>query len=430
MRIARSVGRAAATARVAARTVVPIDSNPVPAEWRHVTKVDPERQKRLPFAYPLYLRHTDAISVGGSRDVTRHNTEATFELLEYAPTPAFHEPSAASHVTDETRDRAAFIAVPEVLNGNVDALVGELGAGIEYIRDELASGMIDDELPWAPQMVKDRLAEFAASWILATANFEAYVIQNPDSAAAREAGVTETEVLDADEAARRAMAAERRLGSEIVYVEYSGTYGGKPGRRLLEAIDDATNWSRVWYGGGIDSRETATGMLRAGADAVVVGDAFHDVAEEEADLADRALSALDPGAERSVVRRWLTDAVDRTRDRDRTLAARYLSTIPSVADPGGRAVEYLTTGVRTRLAIERLAGDAGDVRTADELRSLLRRRGVPCEEDMADLGDRGRAYARAGVLAVLGARLGIDADGLPVDHLGVTARLPTPGSKD
>jgi len=292
--IARSLGRLAAGARIAARTAAPVDTNPVPGDWEHVTKVDPEDEKRLPIAYPLYLDHTDGISVGGSRDVTPQNTEDTFELLEYVPTPAFHEPSAPEHVTDAARDRAAFLAIPEVLNGDTESLIGKLGSGIDHVRTDIAPSMIDRKVGWLPTRAKDLLAEFAGSWLLSDAVFEAYVIQNVDSAAAREANVTEADLLDPEAARRRAMAAERRLGSEVLYLEYSGTYGDAEAEAILSAIDDGTNWSRVWYGGGIDSRESAERMLAAGADTVVVGDAFHEVAEEEAALAERARDEIGP----------------------------------------------------------------------------------------------------------------------------------------
>lgn len=418
--IVRSLGRALAGARIAARTALPVDSNPVPGDWAHVTKVDPELEKRLPLAYPLYLQHTDAVSVGGSRDVTSRNTEATFELLEYVPTPAFHEPSAPRHVTDATHEHAAFMAIPEVLNGDVESLVGQMGAGIEYIRGELVPEMLRERAPWLPPVVRDPVAEFATSWMLAEANFEAYIIQNPDSAAAREAGVDEDDVLAPDEAARRAMAAERRIGSEVLYVEYSGTYGGQEGQKVVEAIDDATTWSRLWYGGGIDSREAATDMLDAGADAVIVGDAFHEIAEEEADLAARALEELSPDADLVTVEEWIVDR----RDLADTEAARYLSTIPSVDRPEATALDYLATGVWLRLRIEALATEAEDVETPADLRSLLDEP-LPGRGQFAELGDRGDAYARALTASLLGARLGIEVDELQVDHLGVGAGLLT-----
>jgi phosphoglycerol geranylgeranyltransferase len=416
--IVRSVGRLAAAARIAARTALPVDSNPVPGEWEHVTKVDPEDGKRLPLAFPLYLRHTDAVSVGGSRDVTSGNTEATFELLGHTGTPAFHEPSAPGHVTSETREAAAFVAIPEVLNGSVDAMVGTLGDGIEYVRDELAPERIDSKAPWLPDGVKGRLAEFAASWMLASANFEAYIIQNPDSAAAREAGVTESEVLGPEAAAHRAMAAERRLGSEIVYVEYSGTYGGNEGRDVVDAIDGATNWSRLWYGGGIDSREAAEGMLDAGADAVIVGDAFHEVAEEEAELAADAADELAAGVDRLAVEEWIAEQVD----PDETRAARYLATIPAVEDPATSALDYLATGVWIQMRLEALAESADGVASGEAIRTRLREEGVPGERELAELGERGRAYAQAAAVAVLEDRLDLEEETLPVTHVATEPR--------
>ncbi len=410
---ARSAGRLAAATRIAAHTMLPVDTNPVPREWTHVTKVDPEEQKRLPLAYPLYLRHTDAVSVGGSRDVTPRNTELTFDLLEHAPVPAFHEPSAPRHVSDATRERAAFVAIPEVLNGDIEALVGQLGAGIEHVRDELAPKMIDRHIPWAPRRLRAVLREFAASWLLAAANFEAYIIQNPDSAAAREAGVTDEDVLDPEEAGRRAAAAERRLGSEVLYVEYSGTYGGDLGAETVAAVAETTHWSRLWYGGGIDSREAALDMLEAGADAVVVGDAFHDVAEREAELCERALDELPRDADRAAVAEWVETAVG-----PEDPAERFLSTIPAVTDPGRRARDYLATTVHARLGIEAMATDLPADPTPADLRNALRQ-SVPGESAFGALGEDGRAYAYESALAVLARRVGVEAGSLSVDHLGV-----------
>jgi len=360
--LARRAGRAASLARIAGRTLLPIDTNPVPADWSHVTKVDPEDEKRLPLLFPLYLAHTSAVSVGGSRDVTAANTEATFELLSWAGPPAFHEPSDPTHVTDATREAGAFLAVPEVLNGGTDALIGTLGAGVEYIRDELAPGEIDAALPVPlPAPVRDALADFATGWLLESAVFEAYLIQNLDSAAARESAVTEADLVDPERAAHLATAAERHLDSEVIYLEYSGTFGGDEAAALLSAIDDAVSWSRLWYGGGLDSAAAAEKMLAAGADAVVVGNAFHEVAAEEERLGERAAAAFDSVPDRNTVRDWLTDEVD-VAD---TAAARYLSTCPTVDDPTSLATRYLVGSLRLWLALDGLpAGVDGDAEAA------------------------------------------------------------------
>jgi phosphoglycerol geranylgeranyltransferase len=362
---ARLLGRLARGATVAARSVLPVDTNPVPAEWTHVTKVDPEEAKKLPLLFPLYLRHTSAVSVGGSADVTAANTEKTFDLLAPASVPVFHEPSAPSHVTHRTREQADLLAIPEVLNGDSESLVGELGEATEYVREELVPDLLDDELWWLPGFAADALANLATSWLLAEAAFEAYVIQNPDSAAASEANVSADDLLSAREAKQHAMAAERHLESELVYLEYSGTYGGEEAVEILESVSGALSWSRLWYGGGLDSRERAEVVLDAGADAVVVGDVFHRIAEEEAALCEQAgrelnidanpASDADECPDADDVREWIHENVA-VAD---SAAAAYLATIPSVADPDRLAERYLTATIRTWLVLRELSGDDG-----------------------------------------------------------------------
>lgn len=358
-RIAGAIGRAAAAGCVAGRTLFPFDTNPVPGDWEHVTKVDPEDEKKLPLAYPRYLAHTDGISVGGSADVTETNTVETFRLLSATPTPAFHEPSAASHVTEETLSSAAFLAIPQVLNGDDEAFVGTLGTGTRFIRDELAPAAIEKLLPAAVvDRYGDRLSEFLTTWMLRTAAFEAYVIQNPDSAAAREAGVGRSDLLSPEQARDRAMAAERYLGSEVLYLEYSGTYGGDEAVDILEATAPALSWTRLWYGGGIDSRKKATEILDAGADTVIVGDVFHRIADEETELATAFAddSEIGTSAHADRIDAWLDDDV--VAD---SAAAEYLSTVPSVDDPIAAARENLVAGVAAHCA---LASAVDDVREA------------------------------------------------------------------
>jgi phosphoglycerol geranylgeranyltransferase len=382
---ARLLGRLARGATLAARTVLPVDTNPVPAEWTHVTKVDPEEAKKLPLLFPLYLQHTSAVSVGGSADVTPGNTEETFDLLATASVPVFHEPSAPHHVTQRTREQADLLAVPEVLNGDSESLVGELGEATEYISEELVPDLLEDKLPWLPAFAADPLADLATSWLLAEAVFEAYVIQNPDSAAAREANVSEADLLSPREAKQRAMAAERHLESELVYLEYSGTYGGEEAVEILDAVSDGLSWSRLWYGGGLDSREHAEAMLDAGADSVVVGDVFHRIADEEAGICERA--ARDFDGDRDVttdeVQEWVRENVG-VADSN---AAAYLATIPSVADPERRAERYLAATVRAWLSLQELAADGVDTAGGEPLSASAMLDRVLGADATTDIGD-------------------------------------------
>jgi phosphoglycerol geranylgeranyltransferase len=417
--IARQVERVTSTVSIAGRTLLGLDTNPVSDDWTHITKVDPEGEKQLPLCFPLYLSHTSAISVGGSRDVTDRTTEETFELLEYAPVPAFHEPSAAQHVTDKTRDHAAFLAIPEVLNGDSKALVGTLGQGIEYVREDLGPSMIEDKLGFTLDGgIGSRLTDFAAGYMLEDAVFEAYIIMNPDSAAAREASVTEEDLLTPQEAKERALAAEYHLESEVIYLEYSGTFGGEEAVDILDAVSDGVSWSRIWYGGGLDSRENAQAVLDAGADAVIVGNIFHEIASEEAELFEDAREQFEETPDREELRAWITETVT----VDETSAARYLSTITDVPEPEDRAVSYMAAGVELALALDELAGELDDSTTA-EIEQTVRNETFPVESDFADVLDADDATAAVESLAetvLANQDEGAETEVFPAQHIGVS----------
>lgn len=361
-RLARALGRAAQAASLGSRTLTRLDTNPVPSSWRHITKIDPEDEKKLPLLYPLYLSHTSAVSVGGSRDVNSTNTEETFDLLEYTNVPVFHEPSAARHVTEHTREQSRFLAIPEVLNGDSEALIGTLGEGTEYLREELVPEMLARKAGWLPVGLRGRLVDWLTSWFLSRAVFEAYIIQNPDSAAAREAAVTAADVLTPSQAGQRALAAERHLGSEVIYVEYSGTYGGEEAVELLEAVRGAVSWSRIWYGGGLSNRTDVEAVLEAGADAVVVGNIFHEIAEEEAAMFPRAAAEIGMGCQPAEITAWLDEEVEYGESK----AARYLQTVPDAIDPRAAAKRYLELSAHLWFALHRWPAEANDQSTTQD----------------------------------------------------------------
>lgn len=356
-----------------------LDTNPVPSDWSHITKVDPEAEKKLPLLFPSYLSHTSAVSVGGSQDVTERNTEETFELLTDSGAAAFHEPSEARHVTEQTREQADFLAVPEVLNGDSEALVGTLGRGLDYVREDLGPKVLEEKVGLPVQGVfGDRASDFMAGWMMKDAVFEAYIIMNPDSAAAREANVTEDDLLTPQQAKERALAAQHHLDSEIIYLEYSGVFGGQEAVDILEEIDDAVSWSQVWYGGGLDSREDVNKIRNAGADAVVVGDVFHRVADIEAELFEEARGQFDDETDSEEIEAWVQETIDVTE----TDAYRYLSTIPAVTRPKERAITYLTRSIELGLAVEAIA-DRLDNPTITDIDRAVREEPLPGAAEFA-----------------------------------------------
>lgn len=413
--IARTFESVTRSVTLAGRTLLPVDTNPVPDEWEHITKIDPEDEKKLPLLFPLYLQHTGALEVGGSRDVTGDNTEETLELVSGRPRPSIQEPSGVRQVTERTRELTDFFAVPQVLNGDSEAIVGTLGAGIEYLQEELGPSYIREKLPIPlGDSIERRIVSFFSAWTLEKAIFEAYIIMNLDSAAAREGNVTEEDLLSPAEAKQRALVAENHFESAIVYLEYSGTFGGEEAAEILDEIDGALSWSRLWYGGGLDSRENAQAMLDAGADAIVVGNVFHEIAEEEVEISERAIEALDAGATRDAVASWLDDEID-VND---TNAASYLSTITDVSNPEGRAREYLLTTIRARLAvqdaIDELDGTAPS--NAEAIRSALDDVSIPGRSDVSDVLDGEDLLVKV-LLGLLAERYDVEYDGLPVDHV-------------
>ncbi len=234
----------------------------------HVTKVDPA--KPLPADLEV-LSGTDLVLVGGSDDVTEENTLEAIDALQATvpDTPVFQEPYSGAHVSSATVERADAVAVPAVFNGDRDHFVGK---HVELFTEigEQPGELLGANLPLVGRLVeskgRDVVAELAANLV-----GEGYVVQHLESAAADRAGV-ET-AYTPEQVAGAALATETFYGFPIFYIEYSGTYGGPDD---VEAAARYLEETRLFYGGGIDSAEAATEILEAGADAIVVGDCFHD----------------------------------------------------------------------------------------------------------------------------------------------------------
>jgi phosphoglycerol geranylgeranyltransferase len=210
--------------------------------------------------------------------------------------------------------------------------------------------------------------------------FEAYIIMNLDSAAAREANVTEDNLLTPQQARERALAARHHLDSEVIYLEYSGTFGGDEAVEILSEIDDAVSWSRIWYGGGLDNRENVAAVRDAGADAVVVGDVFHRIARVEADLFEQARDEFDGDVAPDELRKWVAQTVDVTE----TAANKYLSTIPDLSQADTRATQYLALGLSFGLSVVTLANSLTEP-SPTEIRTAVRGHAFDVHDEFATI---------------------------------------------
>jgi phosphoglycerol geranylgeranyltransferase len=237
-------------------------------EITHVTKVDPA--KPLPSDLDV-LEGTDLVLVGGSDNVTEANSLEAIERVAdaFSEVPVFQEPYSSSHVSRDTVEAADAVSIPAVYNGDRDHFVGkhvDLFTEVGQKPDEL----LGSSVPLVGNLIASKGVEVVAELADKLVG-EGYVVQHLESTAAAVSGVDAT--YTPEEVAGAALATESFYGFPIFYVEYSGTYGGT---NDVEAAARYLDETMLFYGGGIDSAEKSAEVLEAGADAIVVGDCFHD----------------------------------------------------------------------------------------------------------------------------------------------------------
>jgi phosphoglycerol geranylgeranyltransferase len=211
-------------------------------DWDHILKVDPDKELVDGETYAdVVTCGTDAIEVGGTTGVTEEKMADVVEACAEYDVPLYVEPSNPANVV--YRGGVDGYLVPAVLNAGDIAWLS--GVQKEWIR-------IDDDIDWERTFT------------------EGYIVLNPDSAAAK---LTQSDCdLDPADVAAYAEVGERMLGQEIVYAEYSGTFGDP---EVVAAAADALADATLFYGGGIHDYESANTMADH-ADTVVVGDLVHD----------------------------------------------------------------------------------------------------------------------------------------------------------
>ncbi|OVE85199.1 heptaprenylglyceryl phosphate synthase [Natronolimnobius baerhuensis] len=238
----------------------------------HVTKVDPE--KSLPADLSV-LEGTDLVMIGGSDGVTAQNTLEAIEAIQDSALdiPVWQEPYRSDHVSTDTMEAVDGLSVPAVYNGDWDHFVGKHIDLFTTVGRKPAETLASS-VPLVGGLVESKGIEKVAE--LTDSLFgEGYVVQHLESAAADRAGVETT--YTPEEVAGAALATESFYGFPVFYIEYSGTYGGPED---VEAAADYLEETTLFYGGGIDSAAKAEAILEAGADAIVVGDCFHDDPEQ------------------------------------------------------------------------------------------------------------------------------------------------------
>lgn len=147
---------------------------------------------------------------------------------------------------------------------------------MNLLTDETATKLV---APSAPELIAELGSELEGLWeqdgaavdIATKISAVGYVIQNTASKAATVAGVAEA--FSEDQVRGAALATEIFYDFPLFYIENSGQFGNMGD---IHAAASVLNETQLLYGGGIDSAQKATRALTAGADAVVVGDCFHE----------------------------------------------------------------------------------------------------------------------------------------------------------
>ncbi|RKP47199.1 heptaprenylglyceryl phosphate synthase [Cohnella endophytica] len=210
------------------------------SEWRHVFKLDPEREIDDETLDALCLSGTDAILVGGSSGVTFDNTVDLMSRIRRYEVPCAFE------LSDPTCGVPGFDGyfIPSVLNTKRSEWL--IGHHVDALRE------FGHLMPW----------ESIAG--------EAYLVLNPDSTVARLTGAEAN--LAPNEALAYVQVADRLWNVPVLYVEYSGIFGDMD---LLKRIKSNLKQAHLFYGGGIDGPDKAE-QAAAAADTIVVGNVIYD----------------------------------------------------------------------------------------------------------------------------------------------------------
>ncbi|WP_186445820.1 heptaprenylglyceryl phosphate synthase [Paenibacillus cremeus] len=209
-------------------------------EWKHVFKLDPDKELTDEALESICLSGTDAVMVGGSTGVTFDNTVDLLARIRRYEVPCVLEVSNQEAIVPGFD----LFMIPIVLNSKTPEWI--VGQHHRAIKDY---GAIMD---WK-QMIT-----------------EGYIILNGDSTAAKLTQAdAEIELKDVEAYARLA---ERLFHCPIVYLEYSGVFGKMEWVRKVRGL---LTESRLFYGGGVDGPDKAREAAEA-AHTVVVGNVIYE----------------------------------------------------------------------------------------------------------------------------------------------------------
>jgi putative glycerol-1-phosphate prenyltransferase len=208
-------------------------------EWRHVFKLDPDKEISDDALEMICESGTDAIIVGGTDGVTLDKVLDLMVRIRKYTVPCVLEVSSIDTVTPGFD----LYFIPTVLNSS-DAM-------------------------WITGLHHRALKEFSELMNWDEILVEGYCIMNGECKAAQ---LTSADTaLSLSDVVSYAMMAEKMFHLPIFYLEYSGTYGDP---MIVKEVKRHLDHATFFYGGGIETVQQAKEMS-AYADVIVVGNVIY-----------------------------------------------------------------------------------------------------------------------------------------------------------
>jgi putative glycerol-1-phosphate prenyltransferase len=213
-------------------------------EWRHVFKLDPNKEISDDKLEKLCESGTDAIIVGGTDGVTLEKVLDLMARIRRYTVPCVLEVSSIDIVTPGFD----LYFIPTILNSN--------------------------DTKWITGLHHQAVKEFGEIMDWEEIVMEGYCILNEECKAAK----LTSALADAstEEVKAYAMMAEKMFHLPIFYLEYSGRYGDV---QLVSEVNKVLEKTVLFYGGGISTVDQAVEMAQH-ADVIVVGNSIYDQFEQ------------------------------------------------------------------------------------------------------------------------------------------------------
>ncbi|OCA82930.1 heptaprenylglyceryl phosphate synthase [Pseudobacillus wudalianchiensis] len=209
-------------------------------EWRHVFKLDPNKEIDDSVLEQVCESGTDAVIIGGSDGVTLDNVLNLMARIRRYTVPCVLEVSTIESITPGFD----LYFIPTVLNSR--------------------------NTEWVTGLHHQAVKEYGELMEWEEIYMEGYCIANPDCKAA---ALTEAKApLEIEDITAYAMMAERMFQLPLFYLEYSGTYGDLA---AVKAVRETLEKTVFFYGGGITGPEQAKEIAQY-ADVIVVGNAVYE----------------------------------------------------------------------------------------------------------------------------------------------------------